>query len=161
VERKAKEDELLRMRKSSESERSGWSTQRAEELKQREATRDATAVQAQQAERLIADSQRRALVAEEAERTAKRQSNDLATQQAGLERRRSEADKAERTAQAQLIQLQEKLRELAAKEAEVQAASRDLEARLAPVRAGHARGRPRGPRRAALGGAPESREVPP
>ncbi len=131
VELKAKEDELLRMRQSFESERSGWSTKRAEELKQLEATRDATAVQAQQAERLIADSQRRALVAEEAERSAKRQSNDLATQQAALERRRSEADKAERTAQAQLIQLQEKTRELAAKEAEVQAASRDLEARLA------------------------------
>src|SRR5437773_1235464 len=86
VELKAKEDELLRMRQSFESERSGWSTKRAEELKQLEATRDATAVQAQQAERLINDSQRRALLAEEAEKTAKRHSNDLATQQAALEK---------------------------------------------------------------------------
>src|SRR5205823_13084879 len=77
AELKAKEDELLRARQSFESERSVWSVKRAEELKQLEATRDAAAVQAQQVERLAAESQRRALVAEETEKAAKRQTADL------------------------------------------------------------------------------------
>ncbi len=129
AELKAKEDELLRARQSFESERSVWSVKRAEELKQLEATRDAAAVQAQQVERLAAESQRRALVAEETEKAAKRQTAELVGQQAALEKRRSEADKAERAAQAQLAQLQEKSRDLAAKETEIKAAVRDLEAR--------------------------------
>src|SRR5438094_5720676 len=126
AELKAKEDELLRARQSFESERSVWSVKRAEELKQLEATRDAAAVQAQQVERLAAESQRRTLVAEETEKAAKRQTAELVGQQAALEKRRSEADKAERAAQAQLAQLQEKSRDLVAKETEIKAAVRDL-----------------------------------
>src|SRR3989441_4231905 len=92
AELKTKEDELLRGRQSFESERSTWSARRTEELKQLEATRDAAAQQAQQAERLVAESQRRALVAEEAEEGPERQTVDLAPQHARLERRRSEAE---------------------------------------------------------------------
>jgi len=135
AELKAKEDELLRARQSFESERSVWSSKRTEELKQLEATRDAAAVQAQQVERLSAESQRRTLVAEEAEKAAKRQAADLVGQQAALEKRRSEADKAERAAQTQLAQLQEKSRDLAAKETEIKAALRDLETRQARTNA--------------------------
>src|SRR3989442_14640390 len=78
AELKTKEDELLRGRQSFESERSTWSARRTEELKQLEATRDAAAQQAQQAERLVAEAQRRALVAEEEGRAAKHQTADLA-----------------------------------------------------------------------------------
>src|SRR3989442_1893341 len=102
AELKTKEDELLRARQSFESERSVWSARRSEELQQLEATRDAAAVQAQQVERLAAESQRRTLVAEETEKTAKRQTAELVAQQAALEKRRLEADKAERAAQGQL-----------------------------------------------------------
>lgn len=133
VELKTMEDEILRARQSFESERSAWSTKRAEELKQLEATRDAAAVQAQQAERLVSESQRRALIAEEAEKASKRSAADLAAQQTAVERRRSEADKAERNTQAQLAQLQESSRKLAAKETEVAAMARDVEVRLAKL----------------------------
>jgi len=126
---KTKEDELLRGRQSFESERSTWSARRTEELKQLEATRDAAAQQAQQAERLVAESQRRALVAEEAERAAKRQTTDLAAQQARLESRRSEAEKAERDAQGHLAQLQEASQKLAVKDMEIGTALKNLEAR--------------------------------
>jgi len=129
AELKAKEDELLRARQSFESERSVWSTKRSEELKQLEATRDAVAGHGQQAERLAAESQRRALIAEEAEKAAKRQTADLVSQQTMLERRRSEAEKAERAAQHQLAQMQETSRRLTTKGTEMDAAERNLEVR--------------------------------
>ncbi len=129
AELKAKENELLRARQSFESERSVWSARRGEELKQLEATRDAAAQQAQQAERLVAESQRRALVAEEAERAAKRQVADLAVQHALLEKRRTEAEKAEVDAQAHIAQLQDASRKLATKDMDIATATKDLEAR--------------------------------
>ncbi len=132
---KAKENEILRARQAFESERSAWATRRAEELKQLEATRDAAGQQAQQAERLVSESQRRALVAEEAERAAKRQAADLATQQTSLEKRRSEAEKAEHDAQAHIAQLQEASRNLAMKEMNIAAATKDLESRQSRISA--------------------------
>lgn len=131
VELKASEDELLRARQSFESDRSTWQASRVEELKQLEATRDAAGVQAQQAEKLIGESQRRALVAEEAERAAKRRAEDLAKQAELLERRRSEADVAERDAQAHFTQIQEASRKLATKEMEIAASLKNLETRQA------------------------------
>lgn len=133
AELKTKEDEILRARQSFETERSTLSAKWAAELKQLEATRDAAAVQAQQTERLVSESQRRALIAEEAEKASKRQAADLAAQMIALERRRSEADKAERGAQAQWAQIQEASRKLAAKETEVAAAARDVGVRLAKL----------------------------
>ncbi|TLZ77759.1 MAG: hypothetical protein E6K08_02580 [Methanobacteriota archaeon] len=135
AELKTKENETLRARQAFESERSTWATRRAEELKQLEATRDAAGQQAQQAERLVSESQRRALIAEEAERAAKRQAADLATQQTSLEKRRSEAEKAEHDAQAHIAQLQEASRNLAMKEMNIAAATKDLEARQSRISA--------------------------
>ena len=133
VELKTKENEILRARQSFESERSTWSVRRTEELKQLEATRDATAVQAQQTERLIGESQRRALVAGEAENAAKRAAAELTAQQTLLEKRRSDADKSEQAAQAQVAQLREMSKRFTAKETEIAAGSREMEARLAKL----------------------------
>ena len=133
AELKTMEADLLRARQAFESERSTWAVKRSEELKQLEATRDATAAQAQQTERIIAESQRRALVADEAEKAAKRQVADAANQLTQLERRRSEVDKSEREAQATLARLQEASQKLAAKEAEIASATRDLEVRSAKL----------------------------
>src|SRR5207244_10879943 len=129
ADRKTKEDDLLRGRQPFESERSTWSARRTEELKQLEATGDAAAQQAQQAERLVAESHRRALVAEEAERAAKRQTADLAAQQTRLENRRLEAEKAERDAQEHLAQLQAGPQKLAAKDMAIAPALTDPESR--------------------------------
>jgi chromosome segregation ATPase/regulation of enolase protein 1 (concanavalin A-like superfamily) len=128
---KTKEADILRMRQAFESERSTWAVKRSEELKQLEATRDATTTQAQQTERMLAESQRRALIADEAEKAAKRQAADAANQIGQLERRRSEADKSEREAQATLSRLQDASQQWAAKEKEIAAGTKDLEARLA------------------------------
>ena len=135
AELKAKENEILRARQAFESERSTWASRRAEELKQLEATRDAAGQQAQQAERLVSESQRRALIAEEAERAAKRQAADLTTQQASLDKRRSVAEKAEQDAQAHIAQLQEASRTLAMKEMSIAASTKDLEARQSRIAA--------------------------
>ena len=107
AELKALEANVLRARQEFEWERSAWAVKRSEELKQLESTRDATAALVQQTERIVAESQRRALVADEAEKAAKRQAADAANQIAELERRRSEADKSEKKAQATLARLQE------------------------------------------------------
>ncbi len=127
----AREAEVLQMRQAFESERSSWASRRAEELKQLEATRDAAAEQTQKAERLTQDAQRRALLASEAERAARRQADDLAALHADLETRRADLDKLERTLKAQNSQYQETSRGLAVKETELTARGKDLQAEQA------------------------------
>src|SRR5207247_9349946 len=126
---KEKEDDLLRSRQGFESERSTWSAKRAEELKQLEATRDAAGQQTQEAERLVAEAQRRVFVAQEAEKAAKRQVDELVAQQDLLERRRADAEKAERDLQVRIAQVNEAAQRFATKELEINAAVRDLAAK--------------------------------
>ncbi len=129
AELRAGEDDLLRARQTFESERSVWSAKRAEELKQLEATRDAAGQQTQQAERLVAEAQRRIFVAQEAEKAAKRQADELVAQQDILEKRRADAEKAERDLQARIAQVNEASQKFATKELETNAAVKELEAR--------------------------------
>ncbi len=130
---KAKEDDLLQSRQGFESERSTWSAKRAEELKQLEATRDAAGQQTQQAERLVAEAQRRVFVAQEAEKAAKRQTEELVAQQDLLEKRRADAEKAERDLQVRIAQVNEASQRFATKELEINAGVKELEARQANV----------------------------
>ncbi len=127
AELKGQEDELLRVRQGFEAERAAWIAKRNEELKQLEATRDASAEQTQQSERLIEDAQRRAFVAAEAEKAAQRQANELAAAQARLESRRAEAERAEKALQAQTAALQEESRKLGVRENDLVARARELE----------------------------------
>ncbi len=126
---KAMDEELLRSRQAFESERAAWSARRSDELKQLEATRDAAGDQTQQAERLIEESQRRAFVASEAEKAAKRQADELAARQTQLEARRAEAEKSERDLQAQMAQFTELSQRIATRENELAARIRELESR--------------------------------
>ncbi len=130
---KVKEDDLLRSRQGFESEKSTWSAKRAEELKQLEATRDAAGQQTQQAERLVAEAQRRVFVAQEAEKAAKRQADELVAQQDLLEKRRADAEKAERDLQAQIARVNEASQAFATKEMEINGALKELEARQEKV----------------------------
>ena len=127
------EEELLRQRQSFEGDRSSWSAQRTEEMRQLEETRDAAGEQASQAERLIVEGQRRMNAAEDAERAAKRQAEEIVALQAQLETRRTEAENAQRALRAQTTQLEETTRRLAVKEKELADRGKqlqDLEARL-------------------------------
>ena len=128
AELKAMEDELLKSRQGFESEKAGWSARRNEELKQLEATRDAAGEQTQQAERLIEDSQRRAYVAAEAEKAAKRQAEELTAAQATLDRKRADAEKAEKDLEGQMAQLREASQRLAATEIDLGSRAKDLDA---------------------------------
>src|SRR5207247_187157 len=130
---KEKEDDLLRSRQGFEFERSTWSAKRAEELKQLEATRDAAGQQTQQAERLVVEAQRRVFVAQEAEKAAKRQADELVVQQDLLERRRADAEKAERDLQARIAQVNGAAQRVATKELEINAGVKELDARQANV----------------------------
>jgi len=123
------EEDLLKSRQAFESERATWSARRGEELRQLEATRDAAAEQTQQAERLIEESQRRAFVASEAEKAAKRQGDELAGRQSQLEARRAEAEKSERDLQAQMAQFTDLSQKIATRENELAARIRELEFR--------------------------------
>ena len=128
AELKSIEEELLKARQAFESERTGWSARRSEELKQLEATRDAAADQAQQAERLVEESQRRVYVAAEAEKAAKRQAEELAAAQAELDQRRTVAEQAEKDLEAQTAQLRDASQRLATKEVELGTRARELSA---------------------------------
>lgn len=125
---KGMEEELLKARQAFEAERGAWSARRSEELKQLEATRDAAAEQTQQAERLIEDSQRRAYVAAEAEKAAKRQGEELTATQSSIEKRRADAEKAEKDLEAQTAALREASKRLGAQELELASKAKDLEA---------------------------------
>jgi regulation of enolase protein 1 (concanavalin A-like superfamily)/chromosome segregation ATPase len=125
---KLREAETLQIRQSFESERSVWASRRAEELKQLEATRDATAEQTQKAERLLQEAQRRALLANDAERAAKRKEEEAAAVRVEVERQRVEAEQIERNLQVQNSQFQEMSRKIALKEAELAARARDFQA---------------------------------
>lgn len=133
AELKSMEDELLEARQAFEAEKASWSGRRSEELKQLEATRDAAAEQTQQSERLIEDAQRRAYVATEAERSLKRQMDEMAARQAQLESRRAEAEKAERDLQSQLAEFHAASEKFAARENELNARARDLDAAQAKL----------------------------
>lgn len=135
VELKAMEEELLRSRQAFEAERTAWASRRTEELRQLEATRDAAGEQTQQAEGLIEEAQRRVFVASEAEKTAKRQADELATHQKQLEARRADAEKAERALEAQTAQLNEAARKLAANEIALATRTKELDTREAKLTA--------------------------
>ncbi len=128
AELKAMEAENLRVRQEIEVERAAWTNRRSEELRQLEATRDAAAEQTQQAERLLEDSQRRAFVAAEAEKAAKRQAEELAAAQGGQEKRRAAAEKAEKDLEDQMAQLREASQRLGSKELELASRAKDLDA---------------------------------
>ncbi|TLZ72705.1 MAG: DNRLRE domain-containing protein [Methanobacteriota archaeon] len=125
----ARETEGTQVHQQFQSERTAWTDTHRREMKQLEATQGAVAEQTQKAEKLLEEAQRRAYLASEAERTAKRQTDELVAQQAQLEARRSAAEQAERTAEAKIAQLSESARNLAAKENEITALTRDLKER--------------------------------
>ncbi len=134
AELKGTEAELLKSRQGFESEKSAWTTRRNDELRQLEATRDAAAEQVEQSERLIEEAQRRAFVAAEAEKAAKRQEAELATAQLASEKRRVDAEKAEKDLETQMAQLRDASQRLATKELELASRSKELDglqARLA------------------------------
>jgi len=132
---KARETEILEMRQAFEGERATWANRRAEELRQLEATRDAVAEQTQKAERLTEEAQRRALLANDAERAGKRQADELTALRADVETRRADLEKLERTLQGQNSLFQETSRKLAVKESEITARGKDLQAEQARLAA--------------------------
>ncbi len=127
--------ETSRSREAFEAERAAWTPRFTEELKQLEATRDATAEQQQKAERLVEEAQRRATVAEDAERASKRKLEDLSVKQAQVASRLAEVEKAERAAEAQSSELQQASRRLGGREMEIDAIAKDLAARGAKLEA--------------------------
>jgi len=135
LELKNMETDLLKARQAFESERSAWSNRRSEELKQLEMTRDAAAEQGQQAERLIAEAQRRALLAAEAEKAAARQGEEIVALQRQLEARRAEAERAENAVEARTTQLNELVRKIATDESAIAERAKTLDAREAKLSA--------------------------
>lgn len=113
------EQEILRRRQEFEADRSTWERKRAQDLKQLEETRDAAGEQASQAERLVVEAQRRMNAAQDAERSAKRQGEELSAIQAQLEMRRAEAENAQRALREQTAQFDETSRKLAVKDKEL------------------------------------------
>jgi len=135
AELRALEIETSRAREALAAERAAWGPRYTEEMKQLEATRDAAAEQQQKAEKLLEDAQRRATVAEDAERAAKRKLEDLSTQQMQFNARRAEVEKAERGAEAHAADLQEASRKLVGREMELAAMTKDVESRKARAEA--------------------------
>ncbi len=133
AELKAMEAEVLRSHQAFEAERAAWATKRSEELKQLEATRDAAGEQTQQAERLIEEAQRRAYVASETEKSAKRQADELTAFLKQVEMRRAEVEKAEKVHETHMAQLNEASRKIAANEMALAARTKDLDAREAKL----------------------------
>lgn len=125
------EAEVLRARETFEAERSAWEPRRTEEMKQLEATRDAAGEQAQKAEALLEDAQRRATVAADAERASKRKLEELSQKQLQVEARLKEVERAERATEAQASEIQDATRKLAGREMELATMTKELEARQA------------------------------
>jgi chromosome segregation ATPase/regulation of enolase protein 1 (concanavalin A-like superfamily) len=132
---KGMEADILRERQAFESERTAWSARRSEELRQLEATRDAAGEQAAQAERLIQETQRRANVAAEAEKAAKRQAEEARAHHVELEARRTEIEAGQQAVQAQTGHLEEASRKLATREMDQTRKAKDLEDREARIAA--------------------------
>ena len=132
---KGMEADLLRTRQAFEAERAAWTARRTEEIKQLEATRDAAGEQAQQAERLIEEAQRRLNLAAQAELAAKQKADELVDHGARIEQRRAEAETAERTFETQMSRLQEASRGLAAKEMGLADREKEFAAREASLAA--------------------------
>ncbi len=124
-----KESENHRERKAVEAERAAWSEHRTKELKQLEATQQAVMEQTQRSEKLIEEAQRRAYVASEAEKAAKKQAEDLLAIQARMDERRTAAEDAERQVAAQMGQLNELSKTHAARQAELDALAKELKAK--------------------------------
>jgi len=127
----AKETEAARGMQKLDADRTAWSEKWAREMKQLEHTQQAVTEQTQRSERLIEESQRRAVVASEAEKATERKADEMRSLQAQLEERRSAAEKAERAAEAQMSQLNDASRRLGAREIELQTLANDLAAREA------------------------------
>ncbi|HLE46337.1 MAG TPA: DNRLRE domain-containing protein [Thermoplasmata archaeon] len=131
----AKESEIARGAQKFDVDRAAWSEKYAREMKQLEATQQAVAEQTQRSERLVEESQRRVVVASEAEKSAKRQADETRALQVQLEERRLGAEKAERAAEVQMSQLNDASRRLGAREIELQTLANDLAAREAKLAA--------------------------
>ncbi len=131
----AREAEAVHATQKLEADRASWTERYARDMKQLEATQQAVAEQTQRSERLIEEAQRRAVVASEAEKSARRQADELRALQAQLEERRLAAEKAERGAEVQVSQLNDASRRLGAREIELQSLANELQAREAKLTA--------------------------